>query len=160
MGKRRNRSKHRTGQGPSGHIASWDQGTLQSYRVGAVPIINHLLQRWAPPTSALAVTVHCLREFHVNLDELHNDSTTVTFYGDYATAEREHWCHGRRTPAITFGHNKDHRPDLKHKAQLDAAARATNLRRGLQDLGQFRDKLRSPRTRYRDRTNRSSADLI
>jgi hypothetical protein len=32
------------------------------------------------------------------------------------------------------------------------AVRATNIRRGLQDLGQLRDKLRSPRTRYRDRT--------
>jgi transposase len=38
------------------------------------------------------------------------------------------------------------------KAQLDASARATNLRRSLQDLGQLRDKLRSPRTRYRERT--------
>jgi transposase len=365
MGKRRNRSQHRTGQGPSGSIASWDQGTLQSYRVGALPIINQFFERmhleeilrkhlpgeaphtkiatvrglmlliqnillsreplygvsewarayapdllglsrtqmdavnddraarwltkfftWDPPTIALAVTTHCLCEFHVNLEELHNDSTTVTFYGDYATAEREQLRHGRRTPAITFGHNKDHRPDLKQllyvltlsrdggvpvhfrvhsgnvvddqthrqtwdllhqlagradflyvadcklatrenmayiaghqgrfvsvlprtrkedaefreqlaagritwqllwekkdeqgqvldtfslsdtpaltsegyrllwyhstgKAQSDAAARATNLRRSLQDLGQLRDKLRSPRTRYRERT--------
>jgi hypothetical protein len=45
MGKRRNRSQHRTGQGPSGSIASWDQGTLHSYRVGAMPIINQLLDR-------------------------------------------------------------------------------------------------------------------
>ncbi len=134
MGKRRNRFQHRTGQGSSGNIASWGQGALQSYRVGALPIINHLFElsttqlfavnddraarwltkffAWDPPTIALAVTTHCLREFHVNLDELHNDSTTVTFYGDYAAAEREHACHGRRTPAITFGH-KDHRPDLK-----------------------------------------------
>jgi transposase len=241
---------------------------------------------WDPTTIALAVTTHCLREFQVNLEELHNDSTTVTFHGDYATAERERMCHGRRTPAITFGKNKDHRPDLKQllyvltlsrdggvpvhfrvhsgnvvddkthretwdllhqlagradflyvadcklatrenmayiagqhgrfvsvlprtrkedaefreqlaagritwrrlwektdaagqvldvfslcdaptltsegyrllwyhstgKAQLDAATRATNLRRSLQDLGQLCDKLCSPRTRYRERT--------
>jgi transposase len=49
----------------------------------------------------------------VDLDELHNDSTTVTFCGAYSGAEREQERHGRRTPAITFGHNKDHRPDLK-----------------------------------------------
>lgn len=365
MGKRRNRSQHRTAQGASGSIASWDQGRLRSYRIGAMPIINRLLERmnleeilqehlpaedartkiatarglmlfirnilvsreplygmsewarqyapdllgltsqqvsavnddraarwlsrfffWDPPTIALAVTKHCLREFRVSLDELHNDSTTVTFYGDYEAAEREQWRRGRSTPAITFGHNKDHRPDLKqllyvltlsrdggvpihfrvhsgnvvddqthretwdllrqlagradflyvadcklatkenmayiagqqgrfvsvlprtrkedadfrkqlaegritwrplwekrdeqgqvldsfslsdspsltsegyrlpwyhstHKAQLDAAARASNIRRSLQDLGQLRDKLRSPRTRYRDRT--------
>ena len=45
MGKRRNRSQHRTAQGASGSIASWEQGTLQSYRVGAMPIINQLLER-------------------------------------------------------------------------------------------------------------------
>ena len=44
MGRRRNRSKHRTGQGPSGNHATWDQGTLRSYRVGALPIINHFLE--------------------------------------------------------------------------------------------------------------------
>jgi transposase len=38
------------------------------------------------------------------------------------------------------------------KAQLDAAARATSIRRGLQELGQLRNKLRGPRTRYRDPT--------
>lgn len=372
MGKRRNRSKHRTGQGPSGSIATWDQGTLRSYRVGALPIINHLLDRmnveeilrehlpaedartkiatarglmllvrnilisreplygvaewagqyapdllgltakqisalnddraarwltkffaWDPPTIALAVTTHCIHRFRVSLDELHNDSTTVTFYGAYAAADQGQLRHGRRTPAITFGHNKDHRPDLKQllyvltlsrdggvpvhfrvrsgnvvddqthretwdllrqlagrvdflyvadcklatvenmayiaghggrfvsvlpgtrkedadfreqlaegritwqplwekkdeqgrivdrfsisdsptltsegyrliwyhstrKAQLDAAARASNIRRGLQDLGQLRDKLRGPRTRYRDRTKIQEAIL-
>ena len=365
MGKRRNRSKHRTGQGPSGSIATWDQGTLRSYRVGALPIINHFLHRmrveeilqehlptedartkiatarglmllvrnllisreplygvaewtgqyapdllglttknvsavnddraarwltkfftWDPPSIALAVVIHCIREYHVSLDELHNDSTTVTFHGDYAGAECEQTRYGRCTPAITFGHNKDHRPDLKQllyvltlsrdggvpvhfrvrsgnvvddkthretwdllrqlagrtdflyvadcklatvenmayiageegrfvsvlprtrkedaefrkelaeghitwrplwekknlqeevvdrfsisdsptltsegyrliwyhstrKAQLDAAARATNIRRSIQELGQLRDKLRGPRTRYRDPT--------
>ena len=364
MGRRKNRSKHRTGQGPSGSLATWDQGTLRSYRMGALPIINHLLDRmnveeilqehlpaedartkiasarglmllirnilisreplygmaewagqyapdllgltakqvsavnddrvarwltkffvWDPPTIALAVTTYCIRKFHVSLDELHNDSTTVTFHGDYTEAEQGELRHGRRTPAITFGHNKDHRPDLKQllyvltlsrdggvplhfrvhsgnvvddqthretwdllrklagrvdflyvadcklatvtnmayiaghggrflsvlprtrkedadfrkqlagghitwqllwekkdklgrlqdrfsisdsptlttegyrliwyhstrKTQLDAAARATGIRRGLRDLGQLRDKLRGPRTRYRDR---------
>ena len=35
------------------------------------------------------------------------------------------------------------------KAELDAAARATNLQRALKELGQLRRKLQSPRTRYR-----------
>src|SRR5689334_20193107 len=54
-----------------------------------------------------------VREFHVSLDELHNDSTTVTFHGAYADAKEEKAVRGRRTKAITWGHNKDHRPDLK-----------------------------------------------
>jgi transposase len=65
------------------------------------------------PSFALAVVRHMIREFAVALDELHNDSTTVTFHGSYAEAAREKQQRGRRTLAITWGHNKDHRPDLK-----------------------------------------------
>ena len=61
----------------------------------------------------LAVVQHVIREFHVALHELHNDSTTITFHGKYEDAEEEDLCSGRRTLAITWGHNKDHRPDLK-----------------------------------------------
>ena len=52
-------------------------------------------------------------QFHINLDELHNDSTSVSFFGAYSAAEEESRVRGRRTLAITFGHSKDHRPDLK-----------------------------------------------
>jgi transposase len=62
---------------------------------------------------ALAVATHVVREFGVTLDELHNDSTTVTFCGAYASAATEKHYLGRPTLAITFGYNKDHRPDLR-----------------------------------------------
>jgi len=52
-------------------------------------------------------------EFRLSLDELHNDSTTVSFYGAYDHAEQEGQARGRPTLAITFGHSKAHRPDLK-----------------------------------------------
>jgi transposase len=51
--------------------------------------------------------------FDVCLDELHNDSTSVTFYGNYPDADAEQISDGHVVPAITWGHNKDHRPDLK-----------------------------------------------
>jgi transposase len=54
-----------------------------------------------------------IEEFQLNLDELHNDSTSVSVYGAYSEAEEEGCARGRRTLAITFGHSKDHRPDLK-----------------------------------------------
>jgi transposase len=54
-----------------------------------------------------------IERFHIKLDELHNDSTSVSFYGAYWDAEAEGRVRGRRTLAITFGHSKDHRPDLK-----------------------------------------------
>jgi transposase len=62
---------------------------------------------------ALDVAAHAVSEFDVTLDELHNDSTTVTFHGDYENAERERSLRGRLRLAVTWGHNKDHRPDLK-----------------------------------------------
>jgi transposase len=65
------------------------------------------------PALALKVVAHAVHEFDVSLDELHNDSTTVTFHGDYESAERERTLRGRLRLAVTWGHNKDHRPDLK-----------------------------------------------
>jgi transposase len=59
------------------------------------------------------VVTHVVREFDVCLDELHNDSTTVSFFGNYPDAEIEQWVAGQAVPAITWGHSKDHRPDLK-----------------------------------------------
>ena len=54
-----------------------------------------------------------MEEFDIDLSEIHNDSTTVTFSGQYAGAGAETTVKGRTVPAITWGHNKDHRPDLK-----------------------------------------------
>jgi hypothetical protein len=65
------------------------------------------------PTLILAVVRHVLQEFHVSLDELHNDSTTVSFYGAYDEAGQESEQRCRRTHAITWGHSKARRPDLK-----------------------------------------------
>ena len=44
---------------------------------------------------------------------MHNDSTTVTFYGAYDEAGQESEQRGRPTHAITWGHSKARRPDLK-----------------------------------------------
>ena len=61
----------------------------------------------------LAVVRHTIHQFKVTLRQLHNDSTTITFHGNYSDAAEESTRGGRRTLAITWGHNKDHRPDLK-----------------------------------------------
>ena len=55
--------------------------------------------------------VNMVREFDVELDRLHNDSTTITFSGEYREGPPRK--DGKRRLRITFGHNKDHRPDLK-----------------------------------------------
>lgn len=65
------------------------------------------------PELILAVVRQVVQEFAVSLDELHNDSTSVSFFGAYEGAEKESTQRGRATQAITWGHSKDHRPDLK-----------------------------------------------
>jgi len=87
-----------------------DVGLLNDDRVGRA--LDKLFAADVPGL-VLAVATHAVREFGVSLDELHNDSTTVTFYGAYSAAAEERRAFGRPTLAITFGYNKDHRPDLK-----------------------------------------------
>ena len=58
------------------------------------------------------VVVAAVAAFDVALDELHNDSTTVRFCGQYPQA-RGRKMRGKRAPFITYGYSKDHRPDLK-----------------------------------------------
>lgn len=62
---------------------------------------------------ALTVATHAIAEFGVDLDQLHNDLTTTTFHGDYPDATHEEKRKEQTRLAITWGHNKDHRPDLK-----------------------------------------------
>ena len=58
------------------------------------------------PELLLAVVRHVIAEFQVSLEELHNDSTTVSFYGAYQEASEEGLRLGRATHAITWGHSK------------------------------------------------------
>jgi len=58
------------------------------------------------------VVLRAVRVFGIDCSQLHNDSTTVTFSGNYHGAVAGQRG-GKPTAAITFGHNKDHRADLK-----------------------------------------------
>jgi transposase len=58
------------------------------------------------------VVVTMGRRLGVRFDELHNDSTTIRFTGQYRAA-RGRCLRGKRAPWITYGYSKDHRPDLK-----------------------------------------------
>jgi transposase len=58
-----------------------------------------------------AVVVKAVREFDIDLSQIHNDTTSITFSGNY---ELQRDPEAQKRPArITYGHNKDHRPDLK-----------------------------------------------
>lgn len=58
------------------------------------------------------VVVRAVREFKLDLSQIHNDSTTIPFHGVYRGADGGPQ-RGRRTARITFGHSSNHRPDLK-----------------------------------------------
>ena len=52
------------------------------------------------------------QRFDVRYEEFHNDSTTISFCGSYRGATGRK-IRGRTAPAISYGHSKQHRPDLK-----------------------------------------------
>ncbi|MBI4739241.1 IS1634 family transposase [Candidatus Woesearchaeota archaeon] len=58
------------------------------------------------------LVVRAIIEFKLDTSQLHNDSTSLTFCGDYSEANGDN-KRGKRSLSITNGHNKDHRPDLK-----------------------------------------------
>ena len=61
----------------------------------------------------MTVVRQVVKEFRVNLNELHNDSTSLAFFGAYTGDDETREVRGRKTLSITYGHSKDHRPDLK-----------------------------------------------
>ena len=104
------------GEWAARHEPSWlglsenQLATLNDDRVGRA--LDRLFDADVP-SLVLDIAAHAVREFDVDLAELHNDSTTVTFHGDYDSATQERTLRGQFRAAITWGHNKDHRPDLK-----------------------------------------------
>lgn len=58
------------------------------------------------------VVVAVAERFGLRFDELHNDSTSISFCGSFRAATGRA-IRGRSAPAITYGHSKAHRPDLK-----------------------------------------------
>lgn len=58
------------------------------------------------------LVLRTLREFQADLDQLHNDSATLTVTGAHRTADGRD-VRGKPTLMVTYGHNKDYRPDLK-----------------------------------------------
>ena len=58
------------------------------------------------------LALRAIKEFGIDCSQLHNDSTSITLYGDYLQADgRERG--GRPTAAARRGHNKEGRGDLK-----------------------------------------------
>jgi transposase len=85
-------------------------GTINDDRCGRCLNALFLARR---PALILAVVRQVVQAFAVGVAELHNDSTTVSFRGAYPEAATEKTYGTHTAPAITWGHSKAHRPDLK-----------------------------------------------
>jgi hypothetical protein len=90
-------------------LAAGDVGALNDDRVGRA-----LLRLFDADRASLLteLVLRAVDRFGIDCSQLHNDSTSVTFSGVYHTATGARRG-GKTTPAIAFGHNKDHRADLK-----------------------------------------------
>jgi transposase len=83
-------------------------GALNDDRIGRA--LDHFHD--ADRASLLTALVRrAVSAFDIALTEFHQDTTTVTFSGDYTTQPDA--ARADRPPRIAFGYNKDHRPDLK-----------------------------------------------
>jgi transposase len=105
---RQQETVHEFGNGMFG-INAEEMGHLSDDRIGRA--LDRLFD--ADRAALLTdVVVAVGQHFGVKYDEFHNDSTSISFCGSYRVASGRK-IRGRTAPAITYGHSKDHRPDLK-----------------------------------------------
>lgn len=53
------------------------------------------------------ISIEAVKEFQLNTRHVHADTTSVSVWGEYVHSEESDG------PTLTYGHSKDHRPDLK-----------------------------------------------
>lgn len=104
-------------------VVEWAQGAeadLLGLQEGEAALLNddrvgRALDRLFDADRSAVLTelvLTAVREFRIALDQLHNDSTTLTLTGTYRSADGRE-VRGQPTVEVTYGHNKDHRPDLQ-----------------------------------------------
>src|ERR1017187_3453019 len=90
-------------------VAGGNLQSLSDDRLGRA--LDHLFE--ADRAALLTeVVLAVAKRFAVQLEQLHNDSTSISFCGQYRD-QRASGRSGKRAPTLTYGYSKDHRPDLK-----------------------------------------------
>jgi len=90
-------------------LGEGEAGLLNDDRVGRVLDRLFLADRGSLLTELMVAVIG---EFGIDCSRLHNDSTSVSVHGAYKAAGGEDVA-GTPAAAITWGHSKDRRPDLK-----------------------------------------------
>jgi transposase len=91
------------------HLGEGDAAWLNDDRLGRALVRLFDADRASLLTELLLAVVN---EFSVDTTEMHNDSTSISVHGQYPQADGTP-RRGKPTAEVTFGHSKDHRPDLK-----------------------------------------------
>lgn len=99
-------------QGYDPEVLGMDESTVESLNDDRVGRALEKLFDADRASLLTAVVLRAVREYEIDLDRFHNDSTSLTFAGQYARADGRK-IRGKKAAAIRHGHNKDHRPDLK-----------------------------------------------
>ena len=70
---------------------------------------------WAagPEKLMFAIATQVITAFRLDTRYFHFDTTSLTCYGDYEIEDKVLSGEGELPPWVTYGHSKDHRPDLK-----------------------------------------------
>jgi len=90
-------------------VAADDLESLSDDRLGRA--LDRLFE--ADRTTLLTeVVLGMAKKFAVQMERLHNDSTSISFCGQYRE-QRGPSRTGQRPAVLAFGYSKDHRPDLK-----------------------------------------------
>lgn len=73
------------------------------------------LQAFGLDKLTTAISVQVIEQFRLGTDFLHFDTTSLSFFGAYESEDLGSLSDGisPMPPRVTFGHSKDHRPDLK-----------------------------------------------
>ena len=90
-------------------LAAGQAGLLNDDRAGRMLDRLFLADRGSLLTELMTGVIG---KFGIDCSRLHNDSTSVSVHGAYQGADGGEVA-GTPTAAITLGHSKDHRPDLK-----------------------------------------------
>jgi hypothetical protein len=94
---------------PALGLSGGQAGRLNDDRVGRALDELFLADRLSLMTT---LSLRVIRRFGVEVKELHNDSTSITLYGAYPSADGTPRA-GVRPPVPEHGFSKDHRGDLK-----------------------------------------------
>jgi len=93
-------------------VREWSQGfapeLVYGGTIGDDTIARALDKLFAADRASLMtkLVLQAIKEFDINTDEIHNDSTSVKLYGAYKHQNK-------KAVQLRRGHSKDHRPDLK-----------------------------------------------